>query len=98
MSLTISVIKADVGGFVGHSAMHPDVENAAREVLERARQQGVLTDYHVNHCGDDVFLIMTHERGELDEQVHRTAWDAFVAGTDVAKKLHLYGAGQDLLS
>ncbi len=98
MSLTISVIKADVGGFVGHSAMHPDVENAAREVLERARQQGVLTDYHVNHCGDDVFLIMTHERGELDEQVHRAAWDAFVAGTDVAKKLHLYGAGQDLLS
>jgi fructose 1,6-bisphosphatase len=40
---------------------------------------------------------MTHTRGEGNEQVHKLAWDAFVAGTAVAKSQGLYGAGQDLL-
>jgi fructose 1,6-bisphosphate aldolase/phosphatase len=96
--LTISVIKADVGGFVGHSAMHPDLQASAREQMEAAKQKKTLIDYHVSYCGDDVFLIMTHERGVNDEEVHRTAWETFLKGTEVARKLHLYGAGQDLLS
>jgi fructose 1,6-bisphosphate aldolase/phosphatase len=96
--LTISVIKADVGGFVGHSAMHPDLQASAREQMEAAKQKKILIDYHVSHCGDDVFLIMTHERGVSDEEVHKTAWETFLKGTEVARKLHLYGAGQDLLS
>lgn len=29
--------------------------------------------------------------------MHKLAWDAFVAGTEVAKAEGLYGAGQDLL-
>ena len=57
--VTISVIKADVGGFVGHSASHPDVLDTGREELERAKQRGLLIDYHVSYCGDDMFLIMT---------------------------------------
>lgn len=97
MPQTLSVIKADVGGFVGHSAMHPDVLDAGREALARAVQSGLLIDGHASSCGDDLFLIMSHDRGENNEDVHRLAWDTFVAGTDVAKKLHLYGAGQDLL-
>ena len=96
--LTISVIKADVGGYVGHSAMHPELLATANECLTQAKQGGTLIDFHVGHCGDDLFLIMTHERGTLDEEVHRLAWDTFLAGTEVAKKLKLYGAGQDLLS
>jgi fructose 1,6-bisphosphate aldolase/phosphatase len=96
--VTISVIKADVGGYVGHSASHPDVLDTGREELERARQRGLLTDYHVSYCGDDMFLIMTHDRGEDNEEVHRLAWDTFLKATEVAKKLKLYGAGQDLLA
>ncbi|MCH8025908.1 MAG: fructose 1,6-bisphosphatase [Chloroflexi bacterium] len=96
--LTISVIKADVGGYVGHSASHPDVLASGEESLAKAKQAGLLIDFNVAHCGDDMFLIMTHERGELNEEVHRLAWDTFLAGTEVAKKLKLYGAGQDLLS
>ena len=41
---------------------------------------------------------MTHKQGENDDAVHKLAWDTFVAGTEVAKKLKLYGAGQDLLA
>jgi fructose 1,6-bisphosphate aldolase/phosphatase len=40
---------------------------------------------------------MTHTRGTGDEQVHKLAWQAFLAGTEVAKSQGLYGAGQDLL-
>ncbi len=34
--ITLSCIKADIGGYVGHSAMHPDVLAAAQEELEKA--------------------------------------------------------------
>ena len=79
--ITISVIKADVGGFVGHSSMHPDLITVSEEMLGKAKQAGTLVDFYVAHCGDDLFLIMTHERGELDETVHRLAWATFLAGT-----------------
>ena len=97
MPQALSVIKADVGGFVGHSAMHPEILNEGREWLERAVQSGLLIDGYASSCGDDLFLIMSHDRGENDEAVHKLAWDTFTAGTEVAKRLHLYGAGQDLL-
>ena len=61
--LTLSVIKADIGGFVGHSSVHPDLEAAAREQLTAAQQSGLLIDFHVTNCGDDLQLIMTHTRG-----------------------------------
>jgi fructose 1,6-bisphosphate aldolase/phosphatase len=98
MKVTLSVIKADVGGYVGHSESHPDVLAKARDYMDRAKNQGLLIDYHVTKCGDDLQLIMTHQCGEEDEKVHKLAWDTFVAGTEVAKALKLHGAGQDLLS
>ena len=98
MEITLSVIKADVGGYVGHSSSHPDVIQKAKESLERAKEQGLLIDYYVTVCGDDLQLIMTHEQGEDSEQIHKLAWDTFVECTNVAKSLKLHGAGQDLLS
>jgi fructose 1,6-bisphosphate aldolase/phosphatase len=96
--LTVSCIKADIGGWVGHSSSHPDIINHGREELEKAKQKGTLIDGYPGHCGDDLFLIMTHERGVNATEVHTFAWNTFKSGTEVAKKLHLYGAGQDLLS
>ncbi len=98
MKLTLSVIKADIGGYVGHSESHPDVLAKAEEFMARAKKEGVLIDYRVTRCGDDLELIMTHQQGEESERIHKLAWDTFTAGTEVAKKLKLYGAGQDLLS
>ena len=95
--LTLSTIKADIGGFVGHSGMHPDIMEHARKQLEGAKSGGLLIDFDVRNCGDDLFLVMTHEHGVGAEPVHRLAWDTFTSGTDVAKRLKLYGAGQDLL-
>jgi fructose 1,6-bisphosphate aldolase/phosphatase len=98
MEITLSIIKADVGGYVGHSSSHPDVLQKAKECMESAKKQGLLIDYHVTACGDDAQLIMTHQKGEDNEQIHKLAWDTFVECTEVAKKLKLHGAGQDLLA
>lgn len=97
-TITLSCIKADIGGFVGHSAIHPDLLEEARRQLDAARRRGTIVDFHVTNCGDDLNLIMTHRHGEDASEVHGLAWQTFEACTEIAKKLKLYGAGQDLLS
>ena len=95
--ITLSVIKADVGGWVGHSTCHPEMMALAREIVGKAVARGFLVDGQVLNVGDDAELIMTHERGENDAEVHKFAWDTFMELTALAKKMKLYGAGQDLL-
>jgi fructose 1,6-bisphosphate aldolase/phosphatase len=96
--VTISAIKADVGGWVGHSSVHPRMLDRATELVREAVKDGLLIDGCVNACGDDVNLVMTHRRGADAEPIHRFAWETFEALTEVAERLHLYGAGQDLLA
>ncbi|NMA70852.1 MAG: fructose 1,6-bisphosphatase, partial [Firmicutes bacterium] len=95
---TLSVIKADTGGFVGHSATHPDLVATAEALLRTKQEEGLLLDFHVGQVGDDIALIMSHGRGREDEAIHQLAWEVFRQTTEVAKKLKLYGAGQDLLA
>jgi hypothetical protein len=47
MKLTLSVIKADIGGYVGHSESHPDILADACEGMDKAKREGLLIDYHV---------------------------------------------------
>lgn len=98
MKITLSVIKADVGGYVGHSESHPALLAEAEKHLAMAREKGLLLDYCVSKCGDDLELIMTHQQGVDSQRIHGMAWDTFVACTQLAEKMKLYGAGQDLLS
>ncbi|MGV8177039.1 MAG: fructose-1,6-bisphosphate aldolase/phosphatase [Candidatus Bilamarchaeaceae archaeon] len=98
MKVTMSIIKADVGGWPGHSSMHPDLMASARESLKAAKSKGLLIDFHVAYCGDDLELIMTHNKGVDSRDVHELAWNTFEKAADVAKGLKLYGAGQDLLA
>ena len=95
--VTLSVIKADVGGYPGHSGMHPNLLKVAEQSLSAAKGS-LLLDYRVLHCGDDLQLIMLHDNGVDHEEVHKLAWDTFLKGTEEAKKLKLYGAGQDILA
>jgi hypothetical protein len=96
MKITVSVIKADVGSIGGHTQPSPALLEAVGACV-REEGAGLLLDVAVSHTGDDVAILMTHDRGVGDEQVHKLAWQAFVAGTEVAKAEGLYGAGQDLL-
>ncbi len=98
MEITLSVIKADIGGYVGHSSMHPNIITRAMQILDGQKKRGAIVDFHVTHCGDDLELIMTHRQGNDSNEIHKIAWDTFVECTNLAKELKLYGAGQDLLS
>ena len=96
--VTISVIKADIGSIAGHHKVHPDTILAASRVLAEAKKKGVIKSFYVTHVGDDLQLIMTHDKGVDNPEIHGLAWEAFKEATKVAKKLGLYAAGQDLLS
>jgi len=94
---TISIIKADVGSLAGHHIVHNDCLSCASDAMAKAKNDEVISDYHVTHCGDDLELIMTHQKGEDSSEIHELAWNVFKQAADVSKKLKLYAAGQDLL-
>lgn len=98
MKTTLSIIKADIGGFPGHATVHPQLMEKAGEELGAAKKSGIINDFFVGRCGDDLDLIMTHNKGIDNKEIHELAWNTFIAGTEIAKKLKLYGAGQDLLA
>ncbi|KPU81371.1 dihydroorotate dehydrogenase [Nitrosopumilus sp. PRT-SC01] len=95
MKITVSVIKADVGGVGGHTKPSDGLIEAVRETIKNSAD--LLIDYYIGYCGDDVHIVMSHTHGTDNQQIHKLAWDAFMAGTKVAKEEGLYGAGQDLL-
>jgi fructose 1,6-bisphosphate aldolase/phosphatase len=78
--------------------MHPDLIAEGEASLAKARKSGLLIDYHVTRCGDDLQFIMTHGLGVDHKDIHRLAWNTFVSCTKIARKLKLHGAGQDLLT
>jgi len=96
--ITISVIKADVGGLAGHSAIHPDIPEIASKCLDDAVNNGVLIDAHVAWVGDDLQLIMSHDQGVDNPVVHKLAWDTFQKASKRSAELKLCGVGQDFLS
>ncbi|RMF90729.1 MAG: fructose 1,6-bisphosphatase [Methanobacteriota archaeon] len=98
MKTTVSLIKADVGGYPGHASVHPQLISAGKEGLEKARKEGLIKDYHVMAAGDDLQLLMSHTKGVDSSEIHGLAWKVFEAATEAARELKLYGAGQDLLS
>ena len=95
MKITVSVIKADVGGIGGHTRPSDALIEAVRKIVRNSGD--LLIDHYIGYCGDDVHIVMSHKHGIDNDKIHKLAWDAFMAGTQVAKQEGLYGAGQDLL-
>ncbi|NMJ86750.1 MAG: fructose 1,6-bisphosphatase [Thaumarchaeota archaeon] len=96
MKITLSAIKADIGGIGGHTRPSDEVINAVKDVVNNT-EYDLLLDYYIGYAGDDIHIIMCHQHGLENNKIHRLAWDAFKEGTEVAKEQGLYGAGQDLL-
>lgn len=92
---TLSLIKADVGSIAGHLRPTETLVRAVEDTI--ADRSHLVDDWFVFTVGDDVDVLLSHQRGMDDEEIHELAWDAFLAGTDVATEEGLYGAGQDLL-
>jgi fructose 1,6-bisphosphate aldolase/phosphatase len=96
MKTTISVIKADIGSIGGHLLPSQRLIATVREHVE-AHGRELLRDHWIGWTGDDIAILMTHQRGEGSADVHELAWNAFRAGTKTAREQGLYAAGQDLL-
>ncbi len=85
MKITVSVIKADVGGVGGHTKPSDALIQAIRDTVKESAD--LLIDYYIGYCGDDTHIVMSHTHGVDNEKIHKMAWDAFMAGTKVKKDL-----------
>lgn len=94
MKITLSVIKADIGSIGGHIKPSKKVIQAVKEHIAPSLD---ILDHRIFHTGDDIAILMTHTYGKNSEIIHKLAFEAFMTGTEIAKKQGLYGAGQDLL-
>lgn len=94
MKITISAIKADIGSIGGHLSPSKKLVDT---VSESVRENHNIIDHKIFYTGDDITILMSHEKGIDCPEIHKIAWDAFKKGTEVAKEQGLYGAGQDLL-
>jgi len=94
---TISLIKCDVGSLAGHHIVPKPLLNVAERNLKKAKEEGLINSYYVFNVGDDLQLLMVHDRGEAQPDIHELAWNTFQEAANKALEMKLYGAGQDLL-
>jgi len=94
---TISMIKCDVGSLAGHHVVPKPLFAVAEKNLKKAAEKGVINNFYVFNAGDDLELLMLHEKGEQNNEIHQLAWNTFKEAADKALRMKLYGAGQDLL-
>jgi len=86
-----------VGSLAGHHVVASPLFNIAKKNLQQATQEGLIDSYFVFNAGDDLELLMTHDKGESSIEIHELAWNTFKETADKALEMKLYGAGQDLL-
>jgi len=96
MKITLSVIKADIGSIGGHIKPGERMKSRVREYI-KSRESKLILDFAVTSTGDDIAILLSHSGGVSNSEIHKLAWEAFEEGTDLAREMGLYGAGQDLL-
>ena len=94
---TISLIKCDVGSLAGHQIVPKPILDIGEKNLSQAQKKGLINSYYVFHAGDDLELLMVHQHGEDNAEIHSLAWNTFQEAAKKATDLKLYGAGQDIL-
>ncbi len=95
--VTLCVYKADLGGFVGHTGIHPDLLEIARDRLLGFREKGRITDFHVMRCGDDIELLMTHYKGCASADIEDMVMNVLSSCATRSSELKLYGSLHSLL-
>ena len=97
---TISDIKADAGGRVGHTTPPHHFRHVAEASLREAKQKGLISaTSEFIEVGDDEHLLMTHTRGADDNAIHLFAYRTFFRQVWFSEVLghKWYGLGQDLV-
>jgi fructose 1,6-bisphosphate aldolase/phosphatase len=99
-AFTVSDIKADAGGQVGHTSPPRHFSAVAQASLREAAETGlIMGTAKFIAVGDDGHLLMTHTRGADDNTVHLFAFRTFFRQVWMAQVLGYkwYGLGQDLV-
>lgn len=97
---TLSDIKADSGGKVGHTSPPNHFQSVAEASLEEAKREGlILPTSEIIEVGDDGHLLMSHKMGADSNDIHLFAYRTFFRQVWVAEVLGYkwYGLGQDLV-
>ncbi|RMF85509.1 MAG: fructose 1,6-bisphosphatase, partial [Nitrospinota bacterium] len=97
---TISDIKADAGGKIGHTTPPNHFRYVADASLEEAKRAGLIFGTsEIIEVGDDGHLLMTHNKGADNNAIHFFAYKTFFRQVWVAEVLGYkwYGLGQDLV-
>ncbi|MEE8348248.1 MAG: fructose 1,6-bisphosphatase [Acidobacteriota bacterium] len=97
---TLSDIKADSGGKVGHTTPPHHFSPVADASLEEAKEaQLIHGTSEIIEVGDDGHLLMTHNQGADNNEIHLFAYRTFFRQVWVAEVLGYkwYGLGQDLV-
>jgi fructose 1,6-bisphosphate aldolase/phosphatase len=97
---TVSDIKADAGGRVGHTSPPSHFTAVAQASLREAAESNlILGTSKFIAVGDDGHLLMTHTHGADDNAVHLFAFGTFFRQVWMAEALGYawYGLGQDLV-
>ncbi len=95
MKITLTAIKADVGSIGGHTRPSSALLKKVEEFV--SSKKSLYIDSYIGYTGDDIHIILSHTKGKNNPDIHKLAFDAFMAATAVAKEQGLYGAGQDML-
>jgi fructose 1,6-bisphosphatase len=95
---TLSDIKADAGGKVGHTTTPTLFEFVARASLSEGQEAGQIRDFRVFGVGDDLHLLMSHGQGIDANAIHLLAFRTFWRIVWVTELLGYkpYGLAQDL--
>jgi fructose 1,6-bisphosphatase len=95
---TLSDIKADGGGKVGHTTPPTLFVPVAQASLMEAQEKGLIRDFQVFAVGDDLHLLMYHGRGADANDVHLLAFRTFWRQVWVIEIIGYkpYGLAQDL--
>lgn len=97
---TLSDIKADSGGKVGHTTPPHLFRYVAEASLQEGKDAGLIFETsEIIEVGDDGHLLMSHNRGADSNEIHLFAYRTFFRQVWVAEVLghKWYGLGQDLV-
>lgn len=98
MKTTISLLKADIGGLVGHTTMHPENMDAEFMVFDKMKEE-LMADYGVlAFDDDDLQRIMPHTHSSNLEDLHKMAWRSFSDCAVKVNEIGQYNAGKYLTS
>lgn len=94
--VTYTEIKGDMGSVSGHTkAPGAMIERVAVELF-KAMKEGLIISFAVTAVGDDIHIIMTHTKGDLNPEIHNLGQRAMKKAIVVAEEINAYGAGQDM--